>query len=807
MSGLLGDFRYAFRMLLKHPAVSGLAVVALGLGIGLTAVMFSIVYGALMRGLPFENGDRIMAIRRANPSREIEQMSVSVHDYLDWRAQQTSFEELAGFFEGTVNVRWTDQPERFDGAFVSANTFRAVGVQPMLGRGFRDEDDVPGSPATVILSHHVWMDRFQGDRTAVGQIVKVNGEQAEIIGVMPEDFLFPNRQDLWVPLRIDALAIPRGEGTGLSVFGPLREDVTLDAALAEFTGIAQRLSREYPDTNEGVIPAMRPFTEQFIGDEASALLYTMLAVVSLVLLIACANVANLLLARAAQRTREVGIRTALGAKRARVIGQMVIEAFALALGGAVLGTAIAWIGLELFQRAVADTDPPFFLVFKVDAPILGFILLASVLAAVVAGGIPALKASGLDVNSVLKDESRGSSSLRVGRLSRVLVVGQIAMSLGLLVAAGLMTKSITTLRDFDFGFDPDPVFTARVGLFETEFPDSASRRIFFRELDARLKQVPGVTASALGTILPGLGSNGAAVGVEGRAYAEDRDYPFSRWGQVGPGYFAAVGVDVIQGRDFNLLDDETALPVAVVNRSFADKHFPGEDPLGRRFRTGRSESSSPWLTVVGVVPDLYMEGVGNLDSEKAGFYVPVAQSDARFMSILARGPSDPMSLSEAVRRAVMSVHSDTPTYFVQSLADRISESTWFYRVFGALFMVFGGAALFLAAVGLYGVMSFTAARRTPEVGIRMALGADGRQVLELILRQGVTQILVGLVLGVAMGVLVSRGLRTVLFEVSPNDPAVFAGIAAILAATGILASLVPAWRATKVDPIIALRYE
>jgi putative ABC transport system permease protein len=807
MAGLMTDVRYALRMLLKHPAVSGLSVVALGLGIGLTALMFSIVYGALMRGLPVENGDRIVAVQRANPSIGADQMGVSIHDYLDWREQSTSFTHLAALYEGTVNVRWSDEPERFRGAFVTANTFPALGSEAQIGRTFTEDEDEPGSPATVILAHHVWMDRFGGDPAALGRIVTVNGEQAAIIGVMPEGFLFPSRQDLWVPLRMNALELPRNEGTWLSVFGPLAPGRDAESALTELTGIAARLAAEHPETNGGVIPLVRPYTEQSIGTEAVALLYTMLAAVFLVLLIACANVANLLLARAAQRTREVGVRTALGASRWRVVSQLVVEALALAVVAAALGTLIAWVGIGIFDRAVEPTDPPFFMRFALDGPILLFIVGIATVAAVVSGGIPAIKASGMDVSEVLKDESRGSSSLRIGRLSKVLVIGEIAMSVGLLVAAGLMTKSITTLRDYDYGFDADGLFTTRLGLFEAEFPDTTSRRALYRELEQRIREVPGVRHAALGSLLPGLGAGQTPITIEGQSYAEDRDHPFARTGQISSGYFETVGVSLVEGRDFNEFDDVSSERVAIVNQRFAAIHFPGESPVGRRFRPGRVRDEGAWLTVVGVVPDLHMQGIGNTEGDPAGFYQPIAQSDTRFMSILARGPAEPLALSESMRRAVTSVHPDTPVYFTATLTERIGENTWFYNVFGTLFMIFGGVALFLAAVGLYGVMSFSVARRTSEVGIRMALGASRQQVLSLILRQGAEQITIGLAIGLGLAVLISRALQTALFEVSPNDPAVFALIVAILAMTGMLATLVPARRATRADPANALRYE
>jgi predicted permease len=798
-------------MLLKHPGVSGLAVFALGFGIGLPAVMFSIVYGGMMRPLPYGNGDRILSVGWVDPAVDSEVLGIPPHDYLDWSAQQTSFEQLAGYYEGTVNVRWEDEPERFDGAFVSHNLFSALGIEPQIGRLFLPEDDVFGAAGTVVLSHDVWMERFDGDRDVIGRVVGVNGAPTAIIGVMPEGFSFPTTQRVWVPLRVDVLGEPRGSGFPLTVFGPLREGASRDAAMVELSGIMARLAAEYPETNERMLtPAIMPLQERFVGPEGKAMLYTMMATVSLVLLIACANVANLLLARAAARTREVGIRTAIGASRARVIRQMLLEAFAIAAVAAVIGAGIAWLGVTSFARAIVVAEPPTWMVFEVDAPILAFIALGAVVSALIAGGIPALKASGADVSSVLKDESRGTSSLRIGRLSRVLVIGQIAMSLGLLVSAGLMTKSIATLRMYDYPFETDAVFTARLGLFPADFPDTLSRRAFYRDLEARLREIPDARFVALANVLPGIAGGGTFVTIEGASYAgstEDSDYPRAEWGVAGPGYFATLGVDVLRGRDFDARDDASAEPVAIVNQTFVDRHFAGESPLGRRLRTGAAGSEEPWRTIVGVVPDLHMQGMEDTRADQAGYYIPIEQGDAQFMSILARGPTQPMALTEAVRDAAMSVHADTPLYFVETLQSRIDGTTWIFNIFGSLFLAFGAVALFLASIGLYGVMAFTVARRTPEVGIRLALGATRGEVLSLVMRQGLGQVAVGLLLGSGVGVIASRGLALILFEVSPYDPIVFVGIALVLAATGALATLVPARRASKADPAIALRYD
>ncbi|HSG07345.1 MAG TPA: FtsX-like permease family protein, partial [Longimicrobiales bacterium] len=379
--------------------------------------------------------------------------------------------------------------------------------------------------------------------------------------------------------------------------------------------------------------------------------------------------------------------------------------------------------------------------------------------------------------------------------------------MGLLVAAGLMTKSITTLRNFDYGFEPDAVFTARLGLFPADFPDAETRLRFYEDLRIRVQEAPGVRSSSLGTVLPGVGSNFERFAVEGEAYATDRDLPGARSGLIDPRYFETVGLDVTLGRDFEPGDDANALPVVIVNASFAQKHLPGGSPLGRRIRVGGSTSTEPWRTVVGVVPDAWMQGLGNAQEPPEGFYVPVQQSDARFMSILARGPADPMVLTAAVRDAVIAANADTPIYFVETLRSRIAENTWVYNVFGVLFMVFGGVALFLASIGLYAVMAFSVSRRTPEVGIRMALGARSNQVHGLILRQGLIQIFLGMAIGLGLAVLVSRALALVLFQVSAVDPVVFALVAVVLATTGLAASAIPARRATRVDPLVALRSE
>ncbi|MGD8816023.1 MAG: ABC transporter permease, partial [Acidobacteriota bacterium] len=497
MSTMIRNFRHGIRMLLANPGVSAIAIVALALGIGVTATMYSIVYGAMLKGLPFDGGDRVYALSRTDITQEGNTMSVPMHDYLDWDAQQTSFEQLGAYYEGTVNVSGSEGPTRYEGAFITADLFDVIHATPQLGRGFLAGEDRPDAEPVVLLSDHLWRDRYGRDPAVIGRTLRANGEQMTIVGVMPEGFQFPMQQDIWLTLRQDPRTFERGQGTWLEVVGLLREDVSLDEAQAEFSTLARQLETEYPEVNENMGTSIRSFQERFVGDDAVAMLWTMLGAVFFVMLIACANVANLLLSRAFDRNKEVAIRTALGAGRRRVIGQILVETSVLAIIGALLGIGLAAVGISLFNDAIAGTGAPYWMDFSLNANVLGFVLGITALATVLAGTLPAVQVTGGDLNQVLSDESRGSSSLKLGRLSRLLVVFQVALSCGLLVAAGLMIKSIVNLGRTDYGFDQDAIMTARVGLFETDYPEAADRRGFYEELERRLQERSGVVSAAL----------------------------------------------------------------------------------------------------------------------------------------------------------------------------------------------------------------------------------------------------------------------------------------------------------------------
>jgi putative ABC transport system permease protein len=804
---LVTDLRHGVRVLLKQPGLSVVAVIALTLGIGLTTVMFSIIEGAFLRGLQFTEGDRIVAVTRADTTNpDADRQNVSPHDYAEWAEAQHSLEPFGAYYEGTVNVSGSEgRPERYDGAFITAGAFAVPRVQPLLGRLFVEGDNQPGAPWVAILGYQTWRDRFNGDPDVVGEVLRVNGKPATIIGVMPEGFKYPSSSAIWVPLQQDVLRLKRGEGEYVVPVGRLEKGVTIEEAQAEFAGLARRQAELYPDTNKNVTARVWPYIDRFFGPEVYSTLYTMLGAVFGVMLIACTNVANLLLARTAVRAKEIAVRTALGASRYRVVWQLLLESFLLALVGTVLGLGFAYAGVDLFNRSIVDTDPPFWIDIRLDMTVLLFTAGLTLIATVASGLVPALQASRADVNEILKDEARGSSSLRIGRVSRALVVVEIAVSCGLLVASGLAIKSIINLKTTDYGFATDEVFTARLGLFENDYPDEAARARFFEDLQRRLQTIPGAEAATITSNLPSSGSDGVRFEVEGRTHANEQDYPSSRRVSTAPGFFGVFGRRLLRGRDFTEADGADAPRVAIVNESFAAKFLPGEDPVGRHLRVRQRDGDGPSITIVGLAPDMYMGGIRNRDPE--GFYIPLAQNPARFASIAVRAAGEPMTLTGAVRDQVNALDPDLPLYWVRTMRQTIDENNWQYQVFGSLFMAFGFAALFLATVGLYGVMAFSVNRRTQEIGVRMALGANGRRVLQMVLRQGLWQIGIGLAVGVLLAAGLARMITVIMLGVAPWDPAVFATVVAALAAAALLACLIPARRAMRVDPMVALRYE
>jgi putative ABC transport system permease protein len=812
MRPLLGHVGYGIRMLVRTPSLSVTAVIALALGIGLTTTMFSIVYGVVIRGLPYDDADRLVALFRNRPAQGVQFMGVSIHDFEDWRTQQTSFEDIAAYYAETVNIGGTEgEPIRYLGAYASARMFEILRVQPVLGRVFRPEEDHPSTPPVMLLSYRAWQDRFQGDPAIVGRVVRANAEMTTIVGVMPEQFGFPAQMDAWLPLRIDRLAFTRGggpavEGTQLQAVARLRPGVSVEAAQAQMATIATGLATTYPESNQGIGVTVLPLMDTFVGPEPRAMLFTMLGAVFGVLLIACANVANLLLARTAARSKEIAIRTALGASRTRTIVQLLGETLVLASCGAAAGLLIAKVGIDFFNDGLALQDTPLWLNASLDPAVMAFVVGVTGLATLMAGTIPALRATKADVAAVMNDEARGSSSGRMGRITKGLVIAQLAVSCGLLVAAGLMIRTVINAARFDYGFATDDIFTARLGLFEKDYPTPDAQWQFYDAVLRGLEGRPGIRAAAFVSDLPARGGQMQPVTLDGVAYPTEQDHPLARRIVITPRYFDLLDVTPIRGRLFERTDGPDTQPVAMVNERFVELHFKDRDPLGARIKLG--PDAAPWRTIVGVVPNLHLGGaIGALDPRHEGVYIPLTQNVINFMSLVVRTEQAAMSYTATIQDEVHRLDRALPLYWVRSLAEQYAMDTWFYRVFGALFVAFGLAALAMATIGLYGVMSFSAGNRTREIGVRMALGAERTTVLMMIFRQGAWQIAAGLAIGLLLAALLSRGLGLLLFGVRPWDPGVFTVVVLALTAAGTLASFIPARRATRIAPVEALRLD
>lgn len=799
MGGWGQDLRFAGRMIVKQPGTSAMAVIALALGIGLTTVMFSIVQGVVLRGLPFEESDRIQHLTLSSPSNP-RGRSINVHDFVDWRTQQQSFESLEAYNGTTLTITGGGGlPEELRGARLTPGTFSALRVQPAIGRAFSDADAVPGAPAVLLIGHTVWETRFQSRAEVVGQILNVNGVPTEIIGVMPPKFGFPNSHNAWVPLSV-TLSDVRGQGMFMSVFGRLKPGVSVERATAELVGISTQLATQHPE-NKDTRASMGPFIRETLGNDVISTLLTMLGAVFGVMLIACVNVTNLQLARAADRTREVAIRVAIGASRWRVVRQTLVEGLLLSAAGALAGLAIAWAGTDLFSRAIVDTQPPFWIDVRLDPVVLLFVTVITVSAALVSSLVPGWRLARTDVNNSLKDEGRGTTSLRMGRFTRWLVVVEVAVSCVLLVVSGLMVRSIVEYGRTDAPYATEDVFVAGVLFNSRVFPERTDIDQAQAQIDEALRRIPGVRAVAFGSGPPRAGEGGP-LSIEGKTYDSPDARPLALLHYASPQYFEVLRVTPRLGRVFTTADGASAPPVAIVDESFAREHFP-EGAIGRRIQFG--EADSPWLTIVGVVPTLADPGASNQPT--ATVFRPTTQVAVRGATLFLSTTGDPLSVTPEVRKVLAQVGEGLPLNQPDTLAGRQWQEGWPVRVFGGLFMAFGLAALVLASAGLYGVMAFAVRQRTQEIGVRMAMGAERGGVLRMILWQGLWRVTLATLVGLVPGWQVGRLMGEILRNVSPSDPLVLSLTAATLILSGAAACLAPALRAASVDPMVALRGE
>ncbi|NKB86680.1 MAG: FtsX-like permease family protein [Acidobacteria bacterium] len=810
MATLLGDLRYGARLLFKNPTLSLVSIFTMALGTGLTIFTFSMVYGTVMRGVPVPNDDRLVSIQMDNPERDIRQTSTSYADLLDYREQSSAFEFLGAVNWATVNLATQeDPPARYQGATVTDDVLANLGIAPILGRVFVEGEDDVDAPPLMVLSHHVWQQRFDSDPDIVGRLVRSNGIQTEVIGVMPDGFRFPFDHDMWLNLRLDPDLRPR-RSQFIEPVGRLRPDASMESVTAELRAITAQAETTEPDEPGGYRPTVQLFEHRYMPPEITAIMWVMLAAVFGVLLIACANVANLLLARAALRGREVAVRTALGASRFRVVRQLLSETAILAFAGGTLGLVTAKFSLDAWSGRVADIQKPYWIDFSMDGTSILFTIGIVVATALLSGTIPALKSTGRGMGAVLQDESRGGTSFRLGRLSSTLVIGEVAISCALLIAAGLMIKSILAVSTVELGYRSDGIVSGRVGLFESDYPEREDREQFFADLVDRLRAEPGFSNAALMSALPGIEAATWTMGIEGDTYESDTDYPRVTGTIIGTEFFSMFDVNVLRGREFNVSEmGASADPVAVINESFRRRHFGDRPAVGARIRLGRSNSTNPWMQVVGVVPDLHVTGgVGGIGSDslpREQIYVSQGIFDVRFLTLAVQTN---LPLEDSVKRmrdVVAALDPNLPVYEVRTVPQALDEHTWAFKMFGELFATLGFAALFLAAVGLYGVMAFSVTSRRREMGVRMALGAGGRDVLSLVLKKGAIQLGIGLTLGLAIGAVLARPMRFVTYGVEATDPTVYAAIVVTLVVTGLIATLVPARRAARVDPATALR--
>ncbi|MCH9649606.1 MAG: ABC transporter permease [Deltaproteobacteria bacterium] len=802
MRSLLTNLRFSFRLLLKSPTTTGLAILALALGLGLTAAMYSLIYTLSIKDLPFEDGHRLLHLERSNPSRGIHSMEVTQHDFVDWRAQQQSFEDLVAFRTTAFNLSGGERPERYQGGIITPNFLDQLRVQPVLGRDFTNSDAEPGAADVALLSHTLWQTRYGGTEDILAKVIKVNGTPTTVVGILPVGFEFPLREQLWIPLKIDIQEVERGEGRTLEVFGRLAPNRSLEQARAEIATIAKRLDETYPESNEGVTSLIKPYKDEFVGAETQKILWIMLAAVSLVLLIACANVANLLLARASSRAKELAIRSALGASRKAAVFQLLTDSFLIALLGGglsifVLGGSITWL-----NRVMKPLQPPFWYYIEFDGALLFFVFSIALASAIFAGLIPALRATRGNLNETLADSSRGGGSLRMGRLSKALVIGEIAMASALLLCAGLTIRTVVNLQDLDFSFEPERVLTAQLSLSAENYPEEVDYESFYRDLTANLNAHPRVEVAAIGSALPTNRTPRARYALDEETYPDPQDMPLSKFYRVSPGYFTILGIASLEGRLLSEADHADSLPVVVVNRSFAQREWPQESALGHRIRFRGDDEL--WYTIVGVIPDQYVDQMDPLANTK-GVYLPYSHSSSRHMFLALSGSGDTKTLTAILRQEVARLDSDEALAQIYTMQEVIELNTFQNQILGTMFSVFAGAALLLTAIGLYGVMAFAVGQRTQEIGVRMAFGAQRRQVVQMVLRQGLRQTAIGLAFGLVLAYFLARGLVLVLYGVSPGDIGSYVLTALVLTAVALIACAVPARRAAALDPVKALR--
>ncbi|HKP02926.1 MAG TPA: ABC transporter permease [Chthoniobacterales bacterium] len=799
---MLNDFRYALRQLIKAPSFTFVAIITLALGIGACTAIFSVVNTVLLRPLDAPDSDRLVVIRETQLP-QFPEFSVSPPNYLDWEKQTKSYEYLAAYTGASLNLTGEGEPQRLVGLKVTGHYFDVYGVKPVLGRLLLPEEDAPGKNHVVVLSHGFWQRVFGGTKDVIGRSVQLNGEPYQIVGVAP--YLgIASKVDVWTPMAFkpDETDNKARGGHYINVWGRLKPGVTVKQAKAELDVIANQLAVQYPDPQKGWGIFMMPLQDYLVRD-VRPVLYTLLGAVGCVLLIACANLANLLLARATARHREISIRAALGAGRGRLVRQLLTESVVLALCGGIAGIVLAKWGLDLLL-ALAPTTLPRSTEIHLDSGVLLFSLALSIVTGLLFGIAPAWLAARADVNEALKQGTRGSTEGGArGRLRSALVVAEVVLALVLLGGAGLLARSFMQLAHVDPGFIPENATTLRLSLPQKKYAEPEQQNAFANALLERLKDLPGVQAVGITHSMPLVGDYVLGFNIEGRPPIDPADLPNTNYYAVTPDYFRAMGIRLVRGRGFTPQDDAKAPRVAIINETMARQFFPNEDPIGKRINI--TNGPDTWRQIIGIVGDIKQYGVDKATSAQS--YEPFAQVPFSSINVVIRTKGSPAALLSALRPAVYAVDKDQPISTIRPLEEIMADSISRQRFAMTLLTVFSAVALVIAAVGIYGVMAYNVVQRTGEFGIRMALGAQQGDVLRLVLTQGGKLIGLGLLIGLLATVAASYAMRSILFNTSAFDPLTLTTITLVLAAVALVACFFPANRATKVNPIEALRAE
>jgi predicted permease len=804
---MLQDLRFALRIFRRKPGFTLAVVLALGLGIGATSAMFSVVNGVLLRPLPFPRSDRLVNIWETNLKRNFPKFVVAPANYYDWRKQNQVFSSIGAYQPNIFNLEnGVGEPERYMGVICDRAFFDTLGVAPLMGRVFTEQEEAPGNDGVVVLSYGIWQQRFGGDPNVLQQSIQSNGRTRKIIGVMPPSFTFPPQANaMYSPPNMDPAAKARRDLHRLRVIGRLKDSVDLERAQSSFSTLGTQLAAEYPFFNQDTGIVVIPMLEDVVGDLRSAL-RILLGAVAFVLLIACANAANLLLAKAAGRRREIAIRTSMGASRARVFRQVLTESLLLSLAGGVAGLLFAKFAFRGLL-SLAPSDLPRLNEVSLDAGALFFTLGVSILTGILFGLAPAWHASRIDMHSMLKEGSRGAGSRN--RVRSLLVVVQVAAALVLLAGAGLLIRSFYEVAHIDAGFDPQHLMTMRFAPAPFKFNNHPEMQIqLARNMLTAVAALPGVKSAAIASDLPLAGGSAYIMRFEGRPDVTPAQAPVTNYVAVTPEYVSAMGMHLLRGRFISDHDTAGTTPVMVINQTLATRFFPNQDPIGKRMEIGFSTPPN-WREIIGVVADVHANG---LDQDTpvqsyAAFYQQPVFVGLRPLAVLARTVSDPGPLAVPMKAALLNVDRSQPIYAMQPMTEIVAESIAERRFSLVLLAFFASAALFLAALGLYGVMSFVAQQRTPEIGLRMALGAQPMQVLMLVERQGMALVLMGVAIGAIGGIFLTGLMASLLFHVKPGDPGTLIACTGVLLAVGLLACYIPARRAAKVDPLVALRYE